>query len=318
MHKSLLPWIVLFSQPLVAQINTNAPTVLPPDSPQLHLLNKTPPIYPPIARAAHVAGAVSVQIVIAPDGHIISARVLSGPEMLRGAATDMLRRWLYSPVLVDGKPVSALTTVIIPFDLNDPSSQYAKPSPADAQDRKLDKRLHPLEEACTQSLSSSGSPPSKQIELCQKAADLADQFSDNGFEVRRRTFTYLSTAFLRNKQIPDALSAANKAVAAVQQGFEDGQHASSSYSVRAQAEAQLGKLAEASEDLTIAEEAERRTIAHAFSPTPNKDFDKMNQSFAKSNYIPVLKGLLIYHAKILTALGKTTEASAKIAEADKE
>ena len=274
-------------------------------------------MYPPNARAAHVAGPVGIQVEIAPDGHIASAKVLTGPLMLRSAALDALRHWLYAPVLIEGKPVSVTTTVTIPFDLNLPSSQLASPTPENSEDRKLAEHLRPLEEACTQALASKSSPPSSQVERCQKAADLADQLSEQGYDARRRAFIYLSTALRHDKQLPEALTAANKAVAAVQQGFEDGAQASSAYSVRAEDEAQLGKLAEASQDLTMAEESERTTIALAMTPQVNKDFDKVNQSFARTNYIPVLKALLIYHAQVLKALNRPTEAAAKIAEADK-
>ena len=174
-----------------------------------------------------------------------------------------------------------------------------------------------LDEDCTRSLASSSSSPTKQVELCRKAAELADQFSDSGFQERSRTYTYLSKAFRNNKQPAEALSAANKAVAAVQGSFEDGPRASAAYSVRAEAEAQLGKLTQASEDLTAAEEYERNLIEESLVPSTDQNVDRMKQAFVKSNFVPVLKGLLQYHAQVLSALGKATEATAKTVEADR-
>ena len=46
------------------------------------------PTYPPIARAAHVSGAVVLQALISKEGTIKNLRVISGPEMLRTAATE--------------------------------------------------------------------------------------------------------------------------------------------------------------------------------------------------------------------------------------
>ena len=75
------------------------------------------PIYPPIARAAHVGGTVVVQAVISKTGHIESAHVVSGPAMLQGAALDAVRNARYHPFLLNGDPTEVDTTISINFNL---------------------------------------------------------------------------------------------------------------------------------------------------------------------------------------------------------
>ena len=48
----------------------------------------SPPVYPPIARAARVSGKVELIVAISPDGTALSSTVSSGPQMLRQAAID--------------------------------------------------------------------------------------------------------------------------------------------------------------------------------------------------------------------------------------
>jgi hypothetical protein len=47
-----------------------------------------PPIYPPLAKAAHVSGTVIVMTQFALSGNVINAQILSGPNLLRQAAID--------------------------------------------------------------------------------------------------------------------------------------------------------------------------------------------------------------------------------------
>ncbi len=75
------------------------------------------PIYPPIAKAAHVVGTVVLQIEIEPDGSVGKVKIISGPPMLNGAAVDAVKQWAYKPSMLEGYAVS--TTVTIPFSLGE-------------------------------------------------------------------------------------------------------------------------------------------------------------------------------------------------------
>ena len=73
------------------------------------------PAYPPAASAARVEGQVTVQAVVDPEGKVVSARAVSGPPLLRDAATEAVQRWRYSPLLDNGKPISVTTVAILDF-----------------------------------------------------------------------------------------------------------------------------------------------------------------------------------------------------------
>jgi len=75
------------------------------------------PIYPPIARAAHVGGTVVIQAIISKTGQIESAHAVSGPVMLQAAAIDAVRSARYRPFLLNGQPTEVETTISINFQL---------------------------------------------------------------------------------------------------------------------------------------------------------------------------------------------------------
>jgi len=81
------------------------------------LLQKTVPVYPAIAKAARVSGVVVLQATISKTGTIENLKVISGPPMLQGAATDAVRSWRYRPYLLNGDPVEVETTVNVVFTL---------------------------------------------------------------------------------------------------------------------------------------------------------------------------------------------------------
>jgi len=82
-----------------------------------NLLQKTTPVYPPIAKAARVQGTVQLQATISKTGAIENLRVVSGPAMLQQAAMDAVRTWRYKPYLLSGEPVEVETTVNVIFTL---------------------------------------------------------------------------------------------------------------------------------------------------------------------------------------------------------
>jgi protein TonB len=81
------------------------------------LLQKTQPVYPPIAKAARVSGTVVLQATISKAGAIENLRVVSGPAMLQQAAMDAVRSWRYRPYLLNNEPVEVETTVNVIFTL---------------------------------------------------------------------------------------------------------------------------------------------------------------------------------------------------------
>ena len=81
------------------------------------LILKTPPIYPPIARAARVSGTVELHATISKNGTIKDLHVVNGPAMLQQAAVDAVRNWRYKPYKLSNEPVEVETTIKLVFSL---------------------------------------------------------------------------------------------------------------------------------------------------------------------------------------------------------
>src|SRR6185503_136727 len=63
------------------------------------------PSYPPIARAAHAAGTVVVQVLIDENGSVVNATAVSGHPLLTQAAVNAARQARFSPTKLSGQPV---------------------------------------------------------------------------------------------------------------------------------------------------------------------------------------------------------------------
>jgi protein TonB len=79
-------------------------------------LSQPKPVYPPIAKAAHVSGAVVLHALISKTGSIQNLQVVSGPEMLRAAALDAVRNWKYKPYVLNGEATEVETTITVNFN----------------------------------------------------------------------------------------------------------------------------------------------------------------------------------------------------------
>jgi len=81
------------------------------------LIQKTPPLYPEIAKAARVSGTVEIEATISKTGTIKDMHVVNGPVMLRQAALDAVRNWRYKPYRLNNEPTEVQTTVNVIFSL---------------------------------------------------------------------------------------------------------------------------------------------------------------------------------------------------------
>ena len=68
-------------------------------------INMPRPDYPPEARAARASGTVVVQVTIDEYGNVISARAVSGHQMLHNAAVNAARQARFSPTFLMGEAV---------------------------------------------------------------------------------------------------------------------------------------------------------------------------------------------------------------------
>jgi TonB family protein len=75
------------------------------------------PEYPPLARQIHLSGSVSVEVMIALDGHVEAARAVSGHPLLVGAAVEAARGWRFEPTLLSGVPVRVTGVIVFNFSM---------------------------------------------------------------------------------------------------------------------------------------------------------------------------------------------------------
>jgi TonB family protein len=56
---------------------------------------KTAPVYPELAKRMSVSGKVKIEVVITPDGHVKSTRVVGGHPLLVQACQDAVKEWKF-------------------------------------------------------------------------------------------------------------------------------------------------------------------------------------------------------------------------------
>ncbi len=81
------------------------------------MIRQVQPIYPQIAKTAHVQGTVLLHAIISKDGSVQELQYVSGPPLLMKAAMDAVREWRYQPTLLNGEPVEVETTISVIFTL---------------------------------------------------------------------------------------------------------------------------------------------------------------------------------------------------------
>lgn len=73
------------------------------------------PAYPPIAKAAHASGQVTVQVVIDESGKVISAHATGGHPLLQQAAVQAAYGARFTPTQLSGQPVKVTGIITYNF-----------------------------------------------------------------------------------------------------------------------------------------------------------------------------------------------------------
>ena len=73
-----------------------------------HVKSRVAPAYPELAKRMNVTGTVKLQVTIAPNGTVKTAKVIGGHPLLVDPAMDAVKKWKY-------EPGSADTTEIVEF-----------------------------------------------------------------------------------------------------------------------------------------------------------------------------------------------------------
>ena len=115
-----LPFSLGPTQPVMPVAPTPTPTVhqfRTSTMLQGSLIHRVEPIYPPLARTAHIQGPVLLAAVIGKDGSMTELRAISGPPMLVRAAIDAVSQWRYKPYILNGEAIEVDTQITVNFVL---------------------------------------------------------------------------------------------------------------------------------------------------------------------------------------------------------
>ncbi|MDQ3803141.1 MAG: TonB family protein [Acidobacteriota bacterium] len=81
------------------------------------VLARVAPAYPAEAKERRLSGKVVVQITVDETGKVVHAERFCGNPILSEAGVAAVKRWRFSPTLLDGKPVAVTGTVTVNFIL---------------------------------------------------------------------------------------------------------------------------------------------------------------------------------------------------------
>ncbi len=84
---------------------------------QPRLIKKVEPIYPKAALLSHTQGRVIIEAVTDIYGRVIKTTMISGHPLLKQAAVQAVRQWVYEPYIIDGNPRPVIFTVNVNFTL---------------------------------------------------------------------------------------------------------------------------------------------------------------------------------------------------------
>jgi protein TonB len=82
---------------------------------EANLMHRVQPLYPPLARTAHVEGTVEFTATISKEGAIENLQLVRGHPLLVDAARQAILQWRYRPTLLNGEPVEVITDIIVKF-----------------------------------------------------------------------------------------------------------------------------------------------------------------------------------------------------------
>ncbi len=80
--------------------------------------SKIVPIYPVAAKKAGIQGTVEIKATISNDGVPVALAVVSSPsDDLSQSALEAVRQWRYRPTLLNGNPITVVTTIVVNYTL---------------------------------------------------------------------------------------------------------------------------------------------------------------------------------------------------------
>ena len=90
---------------------------VPPEKMFQSLISSPAPEYPPVAKSAHIQGAVTLHAIIARDGTVKQLEPISGLKIFHESALTAVQQWRYKPYLVNNIPTEVDTTITVNYTI---------------------------------------------------------------------------------------------------------------------------------------------------------------------------------------------------------
>ncbi|MEN3332297.1 MAG: periplasmic protein TonB [Blastocatellia bacterium] len=249
MKRNVLHWFATFLLLLAMLTLHTTARATPQDKPELPKIirksggvlqgsatKRVEPAYPPLAKTARVSGAVVVEVTVDEDGKVISARAVSGHPLLKDAAVNAARAWMFTPTTLQGTPVKVIGTITIYFDL-DPKEEIEKlqqqiaEKPNDPQlyhnlgftyisARELDKAIESFRQALAlkPDYADAWIGIGKAYEGMERIDEAIDAYKqviqlNPDSELTFTAFRFLGTLYFNHQRYPEAVEAIKQAIA---------------------------------------------------------------------------------------------------------
>ncbi len=181
-----------------------------------HVAKKIDPVYPPLAKSAHIEGTVVLSALVSPAGVVEKVEVINGHPMLVQAAIDAVKQRQYNPFLRDGSPVTTLVPIEVAFSLPLSSAERA----ADDYSRQEYKcRAHVEQHLYADA-----------VEPCKTLVEMAEKRPPEEQKARRHAYRYAGDAFWFQNKFPEAQAYYLKELASAEKVVELYPHEPYSYS----------------------------------------------------------------------------------------
>ena len=100
--RGLKRWVALAALVLTLGLAICAPAFGNDDR---KIKSKVNPVYPELAKKMNVTGVVKVQVTVAANGTVKSAKAIGGHPLLIDPAVDAVKKWRYEPGAEDSTEV---------------------------------------------------------------------------------------------------------------------------------------------------------------------------------------------------------------------
>jgi protein TonB len=104
--------------PVAVASGPKKPVFISGDMKRPVLIYSPTPVYPAVAKVAHISGTVVVMAIIDEHGNVVQAQAVSGPGILFQSALKTVTDQKYQPTILDGQPTPIQLRVEVQFQLS--------------------------------------------------------------------------------------------------------------------------------------------------------------------------------------------------------